>query len=243
MQEINFRKQRFGSPERFINRLKSKNYSFSVRLGSECTEIVFGDTLFTFTSSNNFPREKLFLFLHVKRDVKKWLSGKSSIEMPVEYQVTKYNPNYPHNESIGVDLNHAYWRIAFLKGIISEKTYNYGLTEDNKETKGNIKALRLATLSILGREKVFEVYEEGQKISTFITQKEDPLQKAVFKYIRLVCYDMMNNVAKKLGNDFDCWKTDCIYFYDTLENRKKVIDYFDKKQMPYKILDYFSNDL
>lgn len=241
MQEINFRKQRFGSPDRFIARLKSKNYTFSVRLGSECTEIMFGDTLFTFTSSNNFPREKLFLFLHVKRDVKKWLIGKSFIEMPIEYKVTKYNPNYSYERSIGIDLNHAYWRIAYLKGIISEKTYNYGLVEDNKETKGNIKALRLATLSILGREKAFDQYVNGEKTSSFITQKEDLLQKLVFKYIRLVCYDLMNNAANKLGPEFDCWKTDCIYFNDTVENRKIVTDYFNKKQMPYKILDYFED--
>ena len=53
---------------------------------------------------------------------------------------------------------------------------------------------------------------------------------------------MMNNVAAKLGPDFDCWKTDCIYFHDSEKNRKLVTDYFDKKEMPYKILDYFEDE-
>lgn len=243
MEEILFRYRRKGSPERMINRLKKNGIRFSVRHGSECTEIVVDDSLFTFTSDANFPVQKLFLFSHVKRDVKKWLSGKTTIEMPNEFPVTEFNPNFDDNCTIcGIDLNHAYWRLAYLKGIINEKTYNYGLEEPTKETKGNIKALRLATLSILGREKSFEIWENGTLVEKEITQPLDPLQQMVFKYIRLMCYDLMNNVAKKLGKDFDCWKTDCIYFKDTPENRKIVCDYFDRKNMPYKILDYFPPD-
>lgn len=247
--EVIFRKQKFGDPKPMLERLKNRKIPHSVRLGSECTEVLVYDRLFTFTSTKNFPRAKLFLFNSVKRDVIKWLKNKQSLELPIEFPVTKFNPDYPYNDvPIGIDLNHAYWRIAYIKGIISEKTYNHGL-------HGDCKALRLSTLSVLGREKSFEVYGnvetivDGNPVSEYkliekkITQKENLLQRAVFKYIRLVCYDMMHTVSMKLGPDFDCWKTDCIYFHDTKENRKIVTDYFNRKKMTYKFLDYDEDNI
>ena len=65
------------------------------------------------------------------------------------------------------------------------------------------------------------------------------IQKKIFKYIRLVCFNMMHDLSKKLGPDFDCWKTDCIYYRDTPENRKLVQDYFIIKNMDFKQLDFF----
>lgn len=235
MQEVVFRKQRFGNPEHLIKRLILKKIPFACRKSSECTEIQIGDTMFTYTSQANFPRRKLYLFNLVKRDVKKWIGKKTSLELPNEFPVTKFNVNYPYNKSIGIDLNHAYWRIAFIHGIICEKTYNVGLDPD-------CKALRLATLSVLGRKKEFQIYKDGEVVETIVKQQLDLVQKEVFKYIRLVCFDMMNTIAKRLGDDFDCWKTDCIYFHDTVENRKKVTDFFDKKNMTYKLLDYFPEE-
>ena len=39
-----------------------------------------------------------------------------------------------------------------------------------------------------------------------------------------------------LGDDFDCWKTDCIYYRDTPENVEKVTAYFTSKDMLFKQL-------
>lgn len=228
------RKQKFGSPDKFINRLNRKEIPYMIRKGSECTEIRLGYILYVFTSTANFPRNKLHLFKNVKTDVKKFIERVGTVNLPNEFPVTKFNTDYPYDRSIGIDVNHAYWRIAYIKGIISQKTYDNGLTED-------CKALRLATLSVLGREKKFvPVNIEGG--TEDVVQVLDPEHLKIFKYIRLVCYDMMNTIAKKLGEDFDCWKTDCIYFYDTPENRKTVIDYFDRKKMTYKILDHFDDE-
>lgn len=228
-----FRRQSFRSPDATIARLNRKGIPYMIRKGSECTEILLGDTLIVFTSIANFPRNKLFLFKSVKTDVKKFIERVGTVHLPNEFPVTKFNTDYPYDRSIGIDVNHAYWRIAYIKGIISEKTYNNGLSED-------CKALRLATLSVLGREKKFvPVNIEGG--TEDVVQVLDPEHLKIFRYIRLVCYDMMNTIAKKLGNDFDCWKTDCIYFHDTPENRKIIIDYFERKKMTYKILDYFDD--
>lgn len=235
------KRQKFGKPDKMISRLMNNKIPHSIRLGSECTEIIIGSICFTFTSTANFPRKKLFLFNSVKRDVLKYLEKHGDICLPPEYEVTKYNLDYDdsYGSLAGTDLNHAYWRIAFVKGLISQRTYEYGLDPD-------CKALRLATLSVLGREKTFkkwdEVDGEFKVVKQVIIQPLNETHKKVFKYIRLICYCMMNDLAQKLGKDFDCWKTDCIYYRDSPENRKLVHDYFSKKQMDFKQLDFFPED-
>jgi hypothetical protein len=45
-----------------------------------------------------------------------------------------------------------------------------------------------------------------------------------------------------LGEEFDCYKTDCIYYRDTEVNRKIVHDYFEEREMLFKQLVYSSMD-
>jgi hypothetical protein len=46
----------------------------------------------------------------------------------------------------------------------------------------------------------------------------------------------MMKVKKMLGDDFIAYKTDCIYYVDTKENRELVNQYFDKNSLTYKQL-------
>jgi len=48
----------------------------------------------------------------------------------------------------------------------------------------------------------------------------------------------MGNLAMILGEDFFAYKTDCIYYRDTLENRKKVYDYLDENNFLYSQMVY-----
>ena len=57
-----------------------------------------------------------------------------------------------------------------------------------------------------------------------------------YKYIRYFCYQLMYECSVVLGDDFDCWKTDCIYYRDTPENVEKVTAYFTSKDMLFKQL-------
>ena len=47
----------------------------------------------------------------------------------------------------------------------------------------------------------------------------------------------MTQVQKRLGKDFLCDKTDCIYYIDTKENRKIVTDFFKEKDLLMKQLE------
>jgi hypothetical protein len=43
-------------------------------------------------------------------------------------------------------------------------------------------------------------------------------------------------MATLLKEDFICYKTDCIYYNDTVENTKLITEYLDSKGMYYKKL-------
>lgn len=221
-----------GSVDAYVNDLVDKKLSFSVRKASECTEILLDDKHIVFASQTNFPKKKIFLFNNVKQQVIKWLS-ENQVTMPPENYSLKYNYDYDLEKGVmcGTDLNHAYWRIAYIYGMITEKTYINGLDTD-------CKALRLATLSVLGREKTFNRYEKGKKVETYIHQAENVELKNVFKFIRLTCFNYMKEVSEILGDDFFAWKTDCIYYRESFTNIKNVQSYFDQYNLTYKQLGY-----
>lgn len=218
--------------DRFYKKLINCQCDFLVRMGSECNELLYdGKHKVYRTDSNNFPRKFTFLFNSVQRDARKFLSKNPIIDISPRVEINKYNYLYDHDKGIitGTDLDHAFWRIAYIKNYISKRTYNYGL---NKEAK----ALRLATLSVLGREKAFDKYVGGQFVEKVITKKLDPQLQSVYKDIRFSCYYMMYELSLLLKDDFDCWRTDCIYYRDTVANRKIVHDYFNEREMLYKQL-------
>lgn len=218
--------------DRVYKKLINCKSDFFVRMGSECNELLFDGRHRVYrTDSNNFPRKYIYLFNSVQREARKFLLKNPIIDVSPKVEVTKYNYLYDHDKGVitGTDLDHAFWRIAYIKNYISKRTYNFGL---NKEAK----ALRLATLSVLGREKAFDKYVEGKFVEKVITKKLDPHLQSVYKDIRFSCYYMMYELSLLLGDEFDCWRTDCIYYRDTIANRKIVHDYFDEREMLYKQL-------
>ena len=221
-----------GSVDNYIKDLVSNKLSFSVRRASECTEILMDDKHIVFASQTNFPKKKIYLFNNVKQQVTKWVNT-NDVYLPEELNSIRYNYDYDTDEGTmcGTDLNHAYWRIAYLYGMINEKTYISGLDTE-------CKALRLATLSVLGREKKFDSYEKGEKKESYVYQQENVDLKNVFKFIRLTCFTFMKEASELVGDDFFAWKTDCIYYRENLKNIKLVQDYFDKYNLTYKQLGY-----
>lgn len=218
----------------FIERLNKRNTSYYLRRGTECVEVVVDEINFFFKTDNKFPIKFLYLFPLVRKEARAWLADKQQVVLPQEYPSVKYNLDFKKRggKIIGFDLDHAYWRIARNFGIISEGTYL-------KALDSSAKALRLAALSTMGRSKTFEHY----KGSTVVEDKRFTIEKDqmlidTYKLIRMSCFEYMNEAAEMLGNDFDCWKTDCIYFLDTPENRDKMHKLFTGKGLTYKLLEY-----
>ncbi len=220
------------NPLNYVDKLVRNKANFNLRKSSECTEVILDDTHIVFAPQTNFPKKKVYLFNTVKMQVLNWLKTNELILLDTVNSI-EYNYDYDIEDGVlaGTDINHAYWRIAYVKGFINEKTYIAGLDSD-------CKALRLATLSVLGREKKFDEYKNGQLVKTYISQKENIELKNVFKYIRLSCFNYMKEASELIGDDFYSWKTDCIYYRDNEKNVKKIQDYFDSKNLTYKQLGY-----
>ena len=221
----------------YANLVQGKG-NFLIRRGSECNELIFDGFHNVYATANkNFASNKIFLFNLVACDVRKFLKTNPFVELPPKKDVTFYSYTYDLEEGslTGTDLDHAYWRIAYAKGYISKTTYNYGLDE-------TAKPLRLATLSVLGREKVFEKWENGEYVESIVVKPKDEQLRMVYADIRYSCFYMMYELSLKLDKDFFCWKTDCIYYRKTPKNIKIVQDYFKEREMLYKQLFYDETD-
>jgi len=218
--------------DRFYNKLVKGKGNFLVRFGSECNELIFDNVHNVFSTANkNFDNKLLCLFSMVNRDVVNFLKINPYIDIPPKVNTTEFN--YKYDDSFGsltaTDLDHAFWRIAYVKGYITKKTYTKGLPTSGK-------AIRLASLSVLGRGKKFDKYVNGEFVESIVMKKSDETLQKVYVDIRYSCYYMMYELSKILKDDFESWKTDCIYYRDTPENRKIVQDYFEEREMLFKQL-------
>jgi hypothetical protein len=229
------------SCDRTFKRLVGGKHNFLIRKGSEVNQIIFGQNHYLFATENkNFDKGKLYLFKMVNDDVKKFIDNNPFIDLPPQKKTQEFNLEYDINSGTltGTDLDHAYWRIAYVKGYISKNTYEHGLKDDNAKT------IRLATLGVLGTEQKFDRYVYGEYVETIVKRRENKAMKMVYRDIRLTCFFMMYELSLQLNEDFESWNTDCIYYRDSSENRKMVHYFFDMHNMLYKQLtsntmDYF----
>lgn len=224
--------------DKIYDKLVRCKVNFYMRRGTECNELIYDNNHRVYSTENkNFPNKLIFLFNTVQQDCKKFLKEFSLINLPPKVNVSEYNYNYDHDKGVltGTDLNHAFWRIAYVKGYISKKTYERGLDD-------RAKALRLATLSVLGREKSYEKYVDGVYSENIVGKEKNEQLQMIYLDIRYSCYYMMYELSQLLGDEFDCWRTDCIYYRDTPENRKIVNGYFEEREMLFKQLVFNSMD-
>ena len=219
-----------------INRIKDLGEDALVKRGTFSTEILWGKRSYIFPSVNKKDystfRKGLFLFGKVRSEAQAFLKNNPNFKLPKEERSIYFAPIEPPSDIkiCATDLNHAYWRIANNLGIISDYTYYKGI-------KDEFKSVRLAALSTLGSRKKYQKIENGEITDECLIFEGDESLRKVYTLIRYTCYKYMNAVKRMLGKDFLCYKTDCIYYIDTKENRKKVQDFFDKKDLLMKQLE------
>ena len=88
----------------------------------------------------------------------------------------------------------------------------------------------------MGAGRTFMQVSDGRLTNQTITIGGDDNLRRVYKLIRFTCFRHMAKLKKMLGKDFLAYKTDCIYYVDTPENRKMVSDYFTKNNLTFKQL-------
>jgi len=213
-----------------IERLKRTKSDAFIRKGSFATDIIWQGRRFVFPNPKKSFSNNMWVFKTVINDVRKHILNHKIREKP-KLPVNHWNPknkNY-RGKITATDLDHAYWRVAFLNEYISMDTYLKGL--DIKD-----KSLRLAALANLSSMKEFVVIKKGELTEETVTMKYDPILHKVYSNIRYTCYEHMMNIANLLGDEFICYKTDCVYYKDKPENRQVVQDYLDSVAMEWKQL-------
>jgi hypothetical protein len=216
-----------------IEALKGNGF---LKKGTFTNEIVWGKNSYIFSVLDKKKQEAfkrgMFLFGMVRKDSKAYLK-KNKIKLPKKYSQIEYNGSFNPDlfgKVTGTDLNHAYWRIAYNLGIITDMTYMKGL--DDK-----FKSVRLAALSTLGSDKKYKIIRNGIITNDLKIIEGDKDLQQIYKLIRYTCYRYMSQVKKILGKDFLCYKTDAIYYMDTKDNRKKVRDFLNQKNLLMKQLE------
>ena len=225
-----------------LNRMLSEKANGLIKKGVFTDEIVWGAFSYiiprmTKKKQGNF-KKGMFLFGMVKKDVKIYLEN-NVVRLPNRYGQIEYNEDVEIEEDeriTGTDLNHAYWRIAYNFGIISESTYYNGLKKDE------YKVTRLTALSILGRRKVYQKIENGEVLDEYVEYPENEQLKSIFTFIRTYAYFVMHEISERLGYQFESYNTDCVYYRVTVENRKLVSSYLDEQRLLYKWLTYTSDE-
>jgi len=222
----------------FVRKLKNNKRSFMMRETPYLTQVIYNNEQITFTKKNDkFPTNQLWVFRQVSLDSQKFvesvLNGEREFVLPERKSVNATNIDYDDTHGIltGTDVNSAYWTIAKNLGIISEKTHDRVIGEEFKVT-------RLAALAILGRNMVYKNFQNGEPLKDPFIFKGNDIAKNLYKAIRYTCYTHMDKLSQLLGNDFDAYRTDCIYYRDTPENRKLVYDYLDSHGFYYKQLEF-----
>lgn len=219
-----------------LKMMESQKANGFLKVGTFSNELVWGNYSYVMSNLNkrkqNAFKKGMFLFGMVRKDAKKYLR-ENEIRLPKQHRQIDYTGDL--NEDLlgkvtGTDLNHAYWRIAYNLGIISANTYEKGLNDDFKQ-------VRLAALSTMGGRKKYQIIKNGILTKNFKIIEGDEELRKIYTLIRYTCYKYMNQLKKKLGYNFLCYKTDAIYYIDTKENRKMVKEFLEEKDLLMKQLE------
>ena len=213
-----------------LNKLKGKKGIAYYREGSFSDEIIWQDRKFLFPAKKKSIAQGMWVFRSVMSDVRLYTENKR-IKAKERLPVNRWNPKLDNfkGKITATDIDHAYWRIAFQFGVITKKTYEKGLLIKDK-------AMRLAALANLASLKEYQIIKDGVLTDKTVILKYDPILQKVYNNIRYTCYEHMNVISNLLGDDFICYKTDCIYYKDTEKNRILVQSYFDAADLQWKQL-------
>lgn len=214
----------------YLNHLIRLKKDFKIRESVNYAEIVGSDGEKVISTKNNQFLKGLYLFAMVKRDIQRYIDENGYItpydELPVNYTSDIFDLD--NKKVVGMDMDNAYWTIAYLKGYISENTYNKGLE------KKEFKPIRLSALSTLGKGKTYKVYKSGEYKFDEIAKANKELEN-FYLDIRYSTYGVLLEIANELGDDFHSWKTDCIFFNDTKDNISLVRKRLDEFGINSKI--------
>lgn len=226
--ELNeLKSKRCGSVEKFEQYLsayeKSKS-NFTIVSYGATKKIIYGKNTFIFSGIKGEKKPQgMHLIGMVKRDIDAIISDSYNIEKD-EFEIWNRIPKIPQRkpnltyidyekcnwfgvgvQALAIDINHCYWRTAFLLGYIKEETYLKGI-EKNEYKDG-----RLIAIGTLGKMLTVKKYENGVKIKEYIDDRDYLKYGRFFWHVISKIYELMQDLMSQLKDDFLMFLTDCVF--------------------------------
>jgi hypothetical protein len=244
--------KRCGSIDKFdqysIAYQKSKANFMEVSYGIT-KKIIYGKNTFIFSGNKGEPRPKgMHLIGMVKRDIDNLITQSYN---PVidEYEIWDKIPKIPQKkphltsvnyrnchwfgtgvQMLAIDINHCYWRTAFMLGYITEDTYLKGIERDD------FKKARLISIGTLGKMLTVKMYEDGTKTKEYIDDRDYLKYGRFFWHIISKIYELLQELISELKDDFLMYLTDCVFIDET--KRDVVMSIMSKHG--YAAKEYFA---
>ena len=205
--------------------LNKQKMSYTLKVGGstyELKSVLFKGRAF---SRSNLKNYDLQFIKKVKRHVLKNNIHLNFLDQyfPSDVAYMDVNPTLQHQKFekvVEIDVNEAYWKTAYMMGVINEEIYEEG-------KKGNLgKYTRLVALGALAKQEMEYVYIDG--VFSHVNEIKSDLTENVWYSICKRLSDVMQGAKKILGNDYLFYWVDGIYFIDSKINRKKIKNHFLK---------------
>lgn len=214
------RTKRCGSVDKFnqyLNAYIQSKSSFTIVSYGATKKIVYGNNSFIFSGVKGEKKPQgMHLISLVKKDIDSLVSGNPEILNTVP-KIPSKKPHLTHInykncrwygtgvEILSIDVNHCYWRTAYLLGYIKEETYLKGIEKDE------YKEGRLIAIGTLGKILTVRKYENGLQVKEYIDDTDYLLYGRFFWHIISKIYIMLQELISELKEDFLMFLTDCIF--------------------------------
>lgn len=172
---------------------------------------------------------KLWVFSATKKSLQNWIKRNGGVaSLPLRYATNQKDRDkikkLPQGYSfLATDLKHAYWRVAYINGYISEYLYQKCNREEFKLERNK------ALACVSSMDKVI-TYEKGVKVKEELIGNDE--LRRMYSHIRNCTYKIMNDCKEAIGDGFIMYKTDCI-FYDK-KYKKKVEEIMTKNNLLFE---------
>lgn len=187
-------------------------------------------------SLNNKDESKIILnlFANVKKSVNRYIVKQNIYVDKTEkhYDSSFTNRILFDSLPIGtnfyyVDVKHCYWRIAYLKGYISDNFYHKILENPD------LKIYRNMALSCIIAPKKVEYYDDGKLIN--IIEEDTSIYKTIYENIRFQAWNIFGNLCfDKLGKENTIgYYTDGIMILP--DNLQKVKTTLSRNKLQFRI--------
>lgn len=216
--------------------LSKQELSYTLKVGGSSYELdskLFREKAY---NSSSLSMKDLQFIRKVKNYIKKEKIYLQFLDQyfPSDISYMDVNPNLQgkkFSNAIEFDVDEAYWKTAYLMGIINKDIYEEG-------KKGELgKYTRLVALGSLAKKQTHYIYEDGKFKEKRVVRSE--LTENVWYSICKRFADLMQGAKKILKDDYLFYWVDGIYFVDSPQNRKKITSYFLKHGYTVKEVETF----